>query len=169
VSDATPAQVDAAVIAACVERLQITDDPLFRKLVEIAQRVTASHGDDYNLRQVSAALLHQIYRNHLGSLLCEGCLNINTAILIAATIGSPDVAPPSCAEESITEQPEPTLPTLNDVVAQTILRVTAQTVEREEAARSQPTEIASDHNGDCYACGGRGYHLTHCPEIEALE
>jgi hypothetical protein len=39
-TDATPAEVDAAVIAACVERLQFNDDPLFRKLVEIAQRVT---------------------------------------------------------------------------------------------------------------------------------
>ena len=35
---ATPAEDDAAVIAACVERLQFNDDPLFRRLVEIAQR-----------------------------------------------------------------------------------------------------------------------------------
>ena len=38
-ADATPAEVDAAVIAACVERLKFNDDPLFRKLVAIAQRV----------------------------------------------------------------------------------------------------------------------------------
>ena len=43
---ATPADVDAAVIAACVERLKFNADPLFRELVRIAQRAVSFEPSD---------------------------------------------------------------------------------------------------------------------------